>query len=234
MARAYRFTIIRLPASSLEDAHEMIGRLTSIGLPRQSMNVAPREDGNYHVAVHTHEKNRARILRSVRGLTDQGASSAMKTGAMLGGAALIGAGLWAIWRNADRVQALLGDANEKLRSGNFLGDQDRATMRSARGDREVADSSGRTEHTDEPFALASRSTLGGGGQTGAAAPGQGGLGSGQYTSREQSASNIGAHTGGFTGGGSAGQAGAPKQPTNTEPTDAAVRAGTEGSVHAIS
>ena len=232
MARAYRFTIIRLPASSLEEAHEIIGRLTGIGVPRQSMNVTPHEDDSYHVAVHTHEADRERVTRAAEGFNGQGVPNAVMTGAILGGGALLGAGLWAMWRNANRMRELVGE--EQPRSRSFVGDQDRATVQSARGDRKVTDRSGRTEHTEQPFTAEGGSTLGGGGHTKATEPGQSGLGSGRYTSREQSASNIGAHTGGFTGGGSAGQAGAPNQPTNTEPSDAAVRAGTEGSMHAIS
>jgi hypothetical protein len=234
MARAYRFTIIRVPASSLERAYEIIGRLTAIGLPRQSMNVTPHEDDSYHVAVHTQARHRERIMRAAESPAGQHLSSAVVAGTLLGGAALLGAGLWAMWRNSGRVQGFFGGANNGLRSSRLVADQDRATRRAARGDRRVPDRSGRTEQTEQPFSPHEGGTLGGGGHTTATTSGQSGLGSGQYTSREQSASNIGVHTGGFTGGGSAGQAGAPRQPTNTEPADRAVKAGTDGSVHKIS
>ena len=228
MARAYRFTIVRVPAASLEDAYEVVGRLTAIGLPRHSMNVTPHEDDSYHVAVRAPADKRERIMRAAEGGGRPGVSSAVAAGTLLGGAALLGAGLWAMWRNSGRAQAFSGEVGEPLR----VGDQDRATLRSARGDRRVPDASGRTEQTDRPFAPHEGGTLGGGGHT-AATPGQSGLGSGRYTSGEQSASNIGAHTGGFTGGGSAGQAGAPRQPTSPEPADRAVQSGTVGSVHAV-
>jgi hypothetical protein len=116
MARAYRFTIIRIPAPSLEEAHEIIGRLTAIGFPRQSMNVTPHEDDSYHVAVHTHEANRERVRRVAEGDTGQGVPSAVMTGAILAGGALLGAGLWAMWRSANPTREFVSEDQPRLRS----------------------------------------------------------------------------------------------------------------------
>jgi hypothetical protein len=160
----------------------MVGRLTGIGIPRQSMNITPHEDDSYHVAVHTHEANRDRVTRAAEGSPAQGMLDGAKTGAILGGGFLLGAAVWAIWQ-------------------------------SARRHREVPDRSRLAKHRKEP-ATQRTATLREGRQTTAAAPGETGLGSGLYTSREQSVSNIGSHNTGYVGGGSAGQGGAPEQPTD--------------------
>src|SRR3954463_13798274 len=61
MARV-RYTIIRVPASTLGEAHEIIGRMTGLGFPRERMNVAPHEDDTFHVAIHTRETDRDRVM----------------------------------------------------------------------------------------------------------------------------------------------------------------------------
>src|SRR4051812_43788975 len=107
MARGYRLTVIRVPASSRENAHEIVGRLTGIGLLRPSIDVAA-QGGSYHVVVHTHEGNRERIMRAAgHGFTGEGLNRAVLTGTAVGSAALIGAGLWAVWRNRDRLLKFL-------------------------------------------------------------------------------------------------------------------------------
>src|SRR3954464_3394230 len=40
---------IGVPASTLGEAHEIIGRMTRLGFPRDRMNVTPHEDDTFHV-----------------------------------------------------------------------------------------------------------------------------------------------------------------------------------------
>lgn len=168
MARV-RYTIVTVPAPSLEEAHETIGRMMGLGFARNRMNVTRRADGTVHVAVNTPETERTRVLEALNrggtglpaGLSTTSAATLML---ILGGAAALGAGLWAL-RSANALPRFprreRGGGSDQLR---LLGEENEA--------------------------------------------GEDGLGSGRFTSREQSQSNIGAHPGGYTGAASrAGQPG---------------------------
>jgi hypothetical protein len=155
MARV-RYTIIRVPAASLEEAHEIIGGMTGLGFPRDRMNVTPHEDDTFHVAIHTREGDRDRVMDALHRARG-GVRPTLSTAALMVacGGALLGAALWA-WRSGGGWPRLSGQEPEPehFHSGR------------------PAESSG---------------------------VGQDGLGSGRFTSREQSQSNIGAHPDGFTG-----------------------------------
>ena len=60
------FTTLTLPASSLEEAHAMIGRLANAGFARNSMAVE-REDDAFEVTLHCREANRARAQQVAAG-----------------------------------------------------------------------------------------------------------------------------------------------------------------------
>jgi hypothetical protein len=61
MARA-SYSIIRLPAATLEAAQAIVTRMTSIGVPRDHINITPHEDDSFHVAIRAREGDRSRIL----------------------------------------------------------------------------------------------------------------------------------------------------------------------------
>lgn len=82
--------IMIFPASSYDDAHVIIGRLTQAGFPRAAMFV-DRTDRDYEVALHTTEAGRTRAERAVHG------SGRIGMLILAGAAAALGAALGALW-----------------------------------------------------------------------------------------------------------------------------------------
>jgi hypothetical protein len=96
MARV-RYTIIRVPASTLGEAHEIIGHMTGLGFPRDRMNVTPHEDDTFHVAIHTRETDRDRVMDALHQTSAHVRPKLSAAALMLfaGGGAMLGAALWA-------------------------------------------------------------------------------------------------------------------------------------------
>jgi hypothetical protein len=95
-------TIVRVPAGSLEEGHEIIGRLTSAGFARNSMKAGADADGSFHVAVHTSPANHDRVMRAAAGGFGSGLHLGVSNATLafiVGGAAVLGAGAWAVWKS---------------------------------------------------------------------------------------------------------------------------------------
>jgi hypothetical protein len=96
------YIVVRVPAGSLEEAHEIIGRLTGAGFARNSMKAGADAEGTFHVAVHTSPANHDRVMHIAEG----GFGSRLNVGVsnttlafIVGGAAVLGAGAWAVWKS---------------------------------------------------------------------------------------------------------------------------------------
>jgi hypothetical protein len=96
------YVVVRVPAGSLEEAHEIIGRLTGAGFARNSMKAGADAEGTFHVAVHTSPANHDRVMHIAEG----GFGSRLNVGVsnttlalIVGGAAVLGAGVWAAWKS---------------------------------------------------------------------------------------------------------------------------------------
>jgi hypothetical protein len=59
-----RYSIVRVPASTLEAAYEIVSRVGSIGIPRDHINITPHEDGSFHVAVRAQEHERTQVMQA--------------------------------------------------------------------------------------------------------------------------------------------------------------------------
>jgi hypothetical protein len=102
MARHSGLITIEASAGSLEEAHEIVGRLTQAGFARNSMEVQRSEGDRFAVHLHTREPNRARAERAISGGLGTGLGTSLASPVLLsalGGAFVAGAGLWALWRH---------------------------------------------------------------------------------------------------------------------------------------
>jgi hypothetical protein len=90
---------LTVPASSSEEAHEIVGRLVRGGFARNSMEVEQRGPESFVVLLHTRSVNLARAQKAIEGtsLTDRlGRPSEAQLIMMgLGAAAIAGAALYA-------------------------------------------------------------------------------------------------------------------------------------------
>jgi hypothetical protein len=88
--------VVTATVPSLEDAHEMAGRLTQAGFARNSIDIERLGEEEYEVSMHVRASNRARAERAIhnisRGSVIPGVSNATALSVMVGVAAL-GAGI---------------------------------------------------------------------------------------------------------------------------------------------
>jgi hypothetical protein len=78
-------------AETLEEAHEIAGRLTQAGFARNSVKIVRRAEDSFEVSLHVREANRARAERAIANGFGGAGNGALRT---LGiGAAALGAGL---------------------------------------------------------------------------------------------------------------------------------------------
>jgi hypothetical protein len=90
--------VVSAAAETLEEAHEVAGRLTQAGFARNSIKVVRRAEDLYEVSLHVREANRAKAEQAIenRSGLSLGSFSAPGLGAALGiGAAAVGLGLLA-------------------------------------------------------------------------------------------------------------------------------------------
>lgn len=130
------YTIIRVPRSNLEEAHELIGRMTAIGVPRDHMNVTPHMDDTYHVAIHVRASEQPWIEK-VLAEEASGSEWRVPTSALMliaGGAAALGAGAWALWSFGPGLRSRLGLSAHRPRR-----ERDRAELVSLHDDDEADD-----------------------------------------------------------------------------------------------
>jgi hypothetical protein len=90
MSRAV-LTLVKQEVSSLEEAHEIVARLTSAGFARNSIRIE-RDGDDLRVEVHCRKENRARVQRVAAGSFAIG--SPMIVAALCVGALAIGAGVF--------------------------------------------------------------------------------------------------------------------------------------------
>jgi hypothetical protein len=84
-------TMVKVDASSLAEAHEIVGRLADAGFARNSVRIE-RDGDDLHVEVHCREENRARVRRVVARSSAIG--SPVIVTALCVGALAIGAGVF--------------------------------------------------------------------------------------------------------------------------------------------
>jgi hypothetical protein len=77
-----RYSIVRVPASSLEAAYEMVSRVGSVGIPRDHINITPHEDGSFHVAVRARAHERIQVVQAagIENVTDETGPAADERG----------------------------------------------------------------------------------------------------------------------------------------------------------
>ena len=143
------YTVVRVPAGSLEEAHEIIGRLTGAGFARNSMKAGADTDGSFHVAVHTSPAHQDRVMRAA----DGGSGSRLNVGVsnttialIISGAAVLGAGAWAVWKSKMAARSLPfpgqtggEDGGEQRFSRGNASDMVMGTDRSSGGQRSDSD-----------------------------------------------------------------------------------------------
>ena len=110
-------TVVTTPATSIEEAHEIVGRLSQAGFARNSIHVK-RIDESSSVEVHLHvrEANRERAeqaFRNAHGGFDVGRLPSAGTALAIGiGAAAIGAGIFAALTARTMIPRYLRDAQQ--------------------------------------------------------------------------------------------------------------------------
>jgi hypothetical protein len=93
------FTVLRAPAASIEDAHEIVGRLTQAGFARNSIDVDRQGDNQFEVMLHVSQPNRSRAQQAIDnalGLDWHIGVPSTTVMLIVGGAAALGAGLLAL------------------------------------------------------------------------------------------------------------------------------------------
>ena len=143
------YMLVRVPAGSLEEAHEIIGRLTSAGFARNSMKASADGDGSFHVAVHTSPANHDRVMRAAEGGFGSGLNLGVSNTTLafiVGGAAMLGAGAWAMWKSNMLAKSLRlpdlsggGDEGEQRFSRGNMRDMVMGTDRSSGEQRNSSD-----------------------------------------------------------------------------------------------
>lgn len=102
-------TLLRTPASSIGDAHEIVGRLTQAGFARNSIDVDGRGEDQFEVLIHVSEANRARAQQAIDNISGMHWDVPVpSTTVMLiiGGAAALAAGLLALRSSSMLPQSL--------------------------------------------------------------------------------------------------------------------------------
>ena len=92
--------VITANAASLEEAHEVAGRLTQAGFARNSIDVQRRGEGGFEVSLHVSDANRQRAQQAIENRWGSLPSLPVSNTALLlvaGGAAAALAGAWALW-----------------------------------------------------------------------------------------------------------------------------------------
>lgn len=91
-------TTVTASADTLEEAHEIAGRLTQAGFARNSIHVARQGEDSFEISLHVREANRARAERAIGSLGGPNLAAFSAPGLAIGlgiGAAAIGAGIFA-------------------------------------------------------------------------------------------------------------------------------------------
>ena len=57
--------LVSAPAETLEEAHEVVGRLTQAGFARNSIKVVRQAEDLFEVSLHVREANRARAEKAI-------------------------------------------------------------------------------------------------------------------------------------------------------------------------
>src|SRR4051794_27204692 len=92
------FTTVTARAPSLEEAHEIVGRLTQAGFARNSIHVDRSGENEFEILLHVRHANRTRAEQAISnssGLELVFGVSPPTILMIVGGAAARGAGLWA-------------------------------------------------------------------------------------------------------------------------------------------
>jgi hypothetical protein len=93
-------TTITANAASLEEAHEIVGRLTQAGFARNSVDVERRGESAFAVSIHVRDANRRRAQQAIENRWGSLPSVPVSNTALMlvaGGAAAALAGAWALW-----------------------------------------------------------------------------------------------------------------------------------------
>ncbi len=118
-----KMALVSAAAETLEEAHEVAGRLTQAGFARNSIKVVRRAEDLYEVSLHVREANRAKAEQAIENRSGLGLGwlSSQSFGVALGiGAAAVGLGIVAAL-GARRVAPLYlrddSDRNSSAREG---------------------------------------------------------------------------------------------------------------------
>jgi hypothetical protein len=90
-----RMELVSAAAETLEDAHEIVGRLTQAGFARNSIKVSRGAEDQFEVSLHVRDTNRAKAERAIENRGGRlGTIAKGGAGLALGlGAAALGVGI---------------------------------------------------------------------------------------------------------------------------------------------